>query len=132
VGAALNRAVVVVCLLSFAIRGVAAGRGWELARSEAPAWYQLGPKSFGRAALVAKLTELPGKQLVIVRYTSHHEVFDEWVYNDADIDGSKIVWARETDVAENAKLVDYFKDRQVWLLEADEQPLKLSPWRPGN
>ncbi len=129
-GAGLNRAVVVVCLLSFAIRAVAAGRGWELPRSDAPAWHQLAPKSFGRAALVAKLKGLPGKQLVIVRYASHHDLFDEWVYNDADIDNSKIVWAREMDAAENAKLVDYFKDRQIWLLEADEQSPKLSRWRP--
>src|SRR5260370_3587801 len=100
-GAALNRAVVVVCLLSFAIRAVAAGRGWELPRSDAPAWHQLAPKSFGRAALVAKLKGLPEKQLVIVRYASHHDLFDEWVYNDADIDNSKIVWAREMNPAEN-------------------------------
>jgi hypothetical protein len=126
VGAALNRAVVVVCLLSFVVRGVAVGRGWELARSEAPAWHQVGPKSFGRAAIASKLGQLPGKQLVIVRYSSHHEVFDEWVYNDADIDGATIVWAREMDAGEDAKLVSYFKDRQVWLLEADEQPPKLS------
>ena len=132
VGAALNLTVVVVCLLSFVIRGVAAGRGWELARSEAPAWHQVGPPIFGRAELAAKLKELAGKQLVIVRYTTHHEVFDEWVYNDADIDGSKIVWAREMEAAENAKLVNYFKDRHVWLLEADVQPPRLSPWRPGN
>lgn len=132
VGAALNRAVVVVCLLSFVVRGAATGRGWELARSEAPAWHQVGPKSFGRAALVAKLKELPGKQLVIVRYTRHHEVLDEWVYNDADIDRSKTVWAREMDASENAELVDYFKDRQVWLLEADAEPPTLSPWRPWN
>jgi len=130
VGAALNQAVVIVCLLSFVIRAVAAGRGWELPRSDAPAWHQLGPKSFGRAALVAKLKELPGKQLVIVRYTSNHDLFDEWVYNDADINNSKIVWAREMNPPENAQLVDYFKDRQTWLLEADEQPPRLSPWRP--
>jgi hypothetical protein len=124
--------VVIVCLLSFVTRGGAAGRGWELARSEAPAWYQVGPQSFGRAALKAKLKELPGKQLVIVRYTNDHELFDEWVYNHADVDGSKIVWAREMDTSENTKLVDYFRDRRVWLLEADEQPPRLSPWRPGN
>lgn len=129
-GSELNRAVVIVCVLSFVVRGVAAGRAWELAKSEAPAWHQVGPQSFGRAALVAKLDQLPGKQLVIVRYTGHHEVFDEWVYNDADIDASKVVWAREMDAAENAKLVDYFKDRHIWLLEADEQPPKLTPWRP--
>jgi hypothetical protein len=130
VGATLNRTVVVVCLLSFALRAVAAGTGRELARSDAPAWHQLGPKGFGRAGLIARLKELPGKQLVIVRYNSNHELFGEWVYNDAYIDGSQIVWAREMDATENAKLVDYFKDRQVWLLEADEAPPKLSPWRP--
>ena len=128
-GAALNRAVVVVCLFSFAVRAVAAGGGWELARSDAPAWHQLEPKSFGRAALVAKLKALPGKQLVIVRYSTDHDLFDEWVYNDAEIDSSKIVWARNMDAAQNARLVDYFKDRQIWLLEADEQPPKLSSWR---
>jgi hypothetical protein len=130
VGPALNRAVVMVCVLSFTVRGVAAGRGWDLAGSVSPAWHQVGPKSFGRAALVAQFKKLPGKQLVIVRYTSDHELFDEWVYNHADIDGSKVVWAREMDTVENAKLLNYFKDRQVWLLEADEQPPKLSPWRP--
>lgn len=129
-GAALNRAVVMVCVLSFAIRTVAAARGWELARSEAPAWHQVGPKRFGRVALAANLKELPGKQLVIVRYTSNHEIFDEWVYNDADIDNSKIVWARDMSPAENAQLVDYFKDRHIWLLQADDQPPKLAPWRP--
>ena len=131
-GTALNRAVVIACLLSFVVRGVAAGCGWELARSDAPAWHQVGPHSFGRAALVARLNQLQRKQLIIVRYSSHHEVFEEWVYNDADIDGSKIVWAREMNTAENARLVDYFRDRQVWLLQADGQPPKLIPWSSAN
>src|SRR5260370_27235478 len=75
VGVALNRAVVVVCLLSFAIRGVAAAREWELARSEAPGWDQVGPKRFGRAAFVEKFGPIAGKQHSIVGYTSHHVLF---------------------------------------------------------
>jgi hypothetical protein len=130
VGAALNRAIVIVCLASFAVRMVATARRWEVARSEAPAWHQLGPKSFGRAAVVAKLDELPDRQLVIVRYSSNHDLFNEWVYNDADIDNSKIVWARDMTPAENAQLLNYFKDRRIWLLQADDQPPKLETWRP--
>lgn len=124
-GANLNRMIILICLLSFGIRTVAAARNWELGRSESPAWYQLGPKSFGRATLVAKLEQLPGKQLVIVHYTPQHDIFDEWVYNDADIDQAKVVWARDMGPEENAKLMNYFKGRRVWTLRADDQPPAL-------
>jgi hypothetical protein len=120
-GANLNRVIIIVCLLSFGVRTVAGARRWELGRSESPAWYQLGPKSFGRASLVAKLEQLPGKQLIIVHYKPLHDIFDEWVYNDADIDQAKVVWARDMGPEENAKLINYFKDRQVWTLQADDQ-----------
>jgi hypothetical protein len=48
------------------------------------------------------------------------------VYNEANIDGAKIVWAREMDSGQNRKLVEYFKDRQVWLVEVNESPPALT------
>jgi hypothetical protein len=39
------------------------------------------------------------------------------VYNEAEIDGAKVVWAREMDGTQNRKLLEYFKDRHVWLVE---------------
>lgn len=128
-GASINRMIVLVCLLSFGIRTVAAVRKWELGRSESPAWYQLGPKSFGRTDVTATLEQKSRRQLVIVHYTPQHNIFNEWVYNGPDIDQAKVVWARDMGAEENAKLISYFKDRQVWTLEADQEPPRLVDYR---
>ena len=68
----------------------------------------------------------------MVRYAPDHEPFAEWVYNDADIDSRKIVWAREMDAQNDQQLIDHFKDRQVWLLEADEKPPKVESFMPAR
>ena len=78
-----------------------------------------------RATLLNDLQALPGNHLVIVRYSPRHRPYEEWVYNHADIDGSKIVFAREMSADENRSLLEYFKDRQVWLLEPDLSPPRL-------
>jgi hypothetical protein len=53
---------------------------------------------------------------------------DEWVYNAADIDGSKVIWAREMESANDLELIRYYKDRRVWLVQPDKQPAELSPY----
>jgi len=78
-----------------------------------------------RASIAEWLNRRPGKQLVVVRYGRFHEVNQEWVHNAADIDGSKIVWAREVDPRSDAELLSYFRDREAWLLEADVMPVRV-------
>jgi hypothetical protein len=77
-----------------------------------------------------KLKNEGGRHLVIVRYGERHAVYDEWVYNAADIDKAPVVWARDMGKAENRKLSSYFKGRKLWLLDVnvDDMPPTLSPY----
>jgi len=89
---------------------------------ELPPWPVYGRLPRGsfvppRAQLVDHLRKQPGKHLVVVRHQPGHDVHDEWVYNSADIDAAPIVFAREMSPAQNQRLVDYFADRQIWLID---------------
>lgn len=84
-----------------------------------------------RARIIRDLEAQGGKHLILVRYQPNHSAFDEWVANGADLDSANVVWARELDGSHNRRLLDYFSDRKVWLLEADVKPLKpISISRP--
>jgi hypothetical protein len=99
---------------------------------------QIQKKSSGwgseRARILAQLKEDGRRHLVLVRYGTldvpYERGYREWVYNDADIDAAEVVWAREMDTAQNRKLIEYFKGRDVWLVEVDQydSPPKLMPY----
>jgi len=82
-----------------------------------------------RSAVEAALEKVPGKLLVFVRYSPRHIFQDEWVYNRADIDGSRIVWARDLGDQEDRDLLRYYPGRSVWLLEPDNRPPLLEPYQ---
>jgi hypothetical protein len=84
-----------------------------------------------RAMILRQLQNFPGKQLVIVAYGPSHHPDREWVYNDADIDSAKVVWARDMGDKKNQELLNYFKNRTVWLLNADHSPPHLEPYKAG-
>ncbi|HEY2459696.1 MAG TPA: hypothetical protein VGI16_02770 [Candidatus Acidoferrum sp.] len=81
-----------------------------------------------RVAITKRLENTPGKHLVVVRYAKDHNIHDEWVYNAADIDAAKIVWARDIDAVQNAKLFAYFKDRHIWVIDPDVDNTTLLPY----
>lgn len=70
----------------------------------------------------------PGKSLVIVRYRmGFHNPHEEWVYNGADLVGSKILWARSMSAEENCELVRAYADRTYWIVDHWGAIVKLLP-----
>jgi hypothetical protein len=120
IGQALVRAIPVLAVGMILLRLVA-----SLAHVPVePVW----PRgNLARFKIQREVSELPGKQLILVSYGPHHNVDREWVWNEADIDGSKVVWARDMGDA-NQELVSYFKDRQVWQLNGDASPPQLQSY----
>jgi hypothetical protein len=90
--------------------------------------FGFGPGNVQRASILKDLQSHPGHHLVVVRYGHPHYIHDEWVYNDADIDSAKVVWARALDSNQDEKLLSYFKDRHLWLVEPDKVPIELKPY----
>lgn len=80
-----------------------------------------------RSTVIDRLRQTAEKHLVIVHYTSTHFVHEEWVYNDADIDGARIVWAQDMG-DRNRELLDYYRDRNVWIIQPDIDPLAVQPY----
>ena len=81
-----------------------------------------------RTIVADRLENVDGNHLVVVRYRPGHSLHDEWVYNDADLEESRIVWARNMDPARNGQLIDYFSDRRIWLVELGESSVSLVPY----
>ncbi|HSC45215.1 MAG TPA: hypothetical protein VLC94_05270 [Candidatus Acidoferrum sp.] len=120
-GAALARASVLLLL---------ADTTTAVVRKQCDNFYWTCQGDISRLAVQHKLEALPGKHLVMVRYGEDHNIHDDWVFNGAEIDSAKVIWAREIGEEQDAKLFDYFHDRKVWLVTPDTDNTYLAPYTP--
>ena len=95
-------------------------------------WCSPEKENLDRARIISKLSKEQGDDLIIVRYGPNHTLSDEWVYNDADINDSKVIWARDMGPEQNKELVRYFRQRHAWLVEPDSNPVLLRPYSEAN
>ena len=132
-GQAVVRATLLVCAVMVALRPFNRLLGMPVQMRPPSNWNFVwyGPDHFGteRAAVQQQLESIPGKQLAIVHYESTHWSLDQWVYNGADIDGQRVIWASDMGSIQNSKLMDYYKDRTAWLIQPDLSPVSVTPYR---
>ena len=74
-----------------------------------------------RIRLQRDLEAKEGKHLVLVRYGTDYIAKGgaEYIFNPADLDAAKVLWARDLDPARNAAMLQDFPDRLVWRLHVE-------------
>src|SRR3984893_15033346 len=75
-----------------------------------------------------RLEQTPGSHLLIVHYTPAHLVSREWVYNRADLEHARVIWARDLGRECDEKLIADFRGRRIWWIEPDTNPTELNPY----
>ena len=132
-GVFITRSVPFFCLLLAALLTGMDSLGWSAnvtrPSSGALTWCTLTSSDKARAAMLEKLRQYPGRQLVFVRHdqASDNAPFEQ-VYNRADLDSAKVIWADDMGPAENEDLIRYFKGCHPWLLYPDSNTPKLVPY----
>ena len=135
VGLFLTRAIPVISLFMVALRVGATPLHLPLTPSWPPSWYNSTSVETARARILAELQRSPGDHLIIVHYKSPSKLKYDWVYNEADIENARVVWARDMGRPANKELTDYFSGRRAWLVEPGEdigEPPKLSSYPPHS
>jgi hypothetical protein len=98
IGPAIVRAIPAIACAMILLRVTAAASHVQIE----PAW----PRgNLDRVRIASELEQIPGEQLVLVRYGSQHNVDSEWVWNRFNIDDSHTVWARDMGSDGNQELL---------------------------
>jgi hypothetical protein len=127
IGEGMVTAVFATCVVVFLALVGTYVAGQKVTENETP-WVAIVSRLHERSMVKAQLSRQPGKQLAIVRYTPEHNVHYEWVFNRANIDAAKVVWARDYGTEGNQDLLQYFHDRKVWIVQPDQWPVKVTPY----
>ena len=117
------------CVLSLGVRVAARINGWsEDGHGPDRQALLMQDWSLRKVELERWLEQQSGPQLVFVRYSRHHNINAEWVYNHADMVHSHVLWARDLGAEHNKLLIAQMPDRRLWSLEADRPEPQLAPY----
>ncbi len=80
-----------------------------------------------RREIAQQLDRLPGRQLVFVQYSADYSIHDEWVYNRADLQQAKVVFAHDLSNERDESLLAEYPGRQALRLTLSPSEAMLAP-----
>jgi len=118
-GARIVRTLPLVCLVLIGLRVLAFSEPEETwANHWPPNWAYSTPRLYDREKIEDTLKAMPGRHLVLVRYRYPFHIFHrELVYNGADPEDGKILWARSMDAKQNCAFLQAYRGRKLWTLD---------------
>ncbi|MGA7410462.1 MAG: hypothetical protein WBW33_08245, partial [Bryobacteraceae bacterium] len=114
-------ALVAVCLL-FALGYFVYWKRTVLHKLSVETYAQRQRRSIGE-----QLDRLPGRQLVFVHYSPDYSIHDEWVYNQADLQEAKVVFAHDLSTERDQALLSEYPGRQALRLTLSPAKATLAP-----
>ena len=95
-------------------------------------WCCVKPGNPNKARILGMLNQTEGKHLVLVKPKADPANVFQWIYNDADIDASKVVWARDMGQEGNRALLEYFRGRRIWVVDPNPEPATIQPYSAAS
>jgi hypothetical protein len=124
-GAAISRWAVLAMALVLCGRIAAGALGLPYTQKvNYQSWCCKVPDRQEKTRFTEYLNTIPGRHLVLVKFKTDPYNFFQWVYNGADIDSQRVVWAR--DLGDNRALLEHFRGRALWRLDPNVQPPTLN------
>ena len=76
------------------------------------------------------LEKQPGSHLVFVAYDDDVSPHEDWVWNRAELESSRVIFAHYLGDTKNSELVAAYPGRSVWLVSVSSNDAGLEPYSP--
>lgn len=84
--------------------------------------------TFFRHELEEIIKILPDRYMAVVSYDINYDLHDEIVYNKADIENAKLIWAHDLSDEKNASLFEYYNNRKILMIRVSDSKVEIKPF----
>lgn len=87
--------------------------------------------TFFKADLEEMVEKLPDRYIALVNYNPNYSFHDEIVFNKADIENAKLIWAHDLGSTKNKPMLRFYNNRKILMISVEGTKIKINPL-PSN